>query len=154
MPIDFHCAGSSSVVYVEDQHINVLLMQALLARRPDLHMLVATTGQEALALVEGLSPVLLLVDIRLPDCLGTDLLPRLRQHPGCRHVPAVAVTAETHFRIDSTSFAEVWTKPLRFEKVLARLAQLVPLHAESGASNEPAVRAERERPSVVARGWR
>ena len=149
-----HAARSATVVYVEDQPVNVLLMQALFGRRPDLLLLVATTGHEALALVQGLRPDLLLLDIRLPDCLGTELLPMLRAHPGCRHVPAVAVTAEHHFRIDGTGFGEVWTKPLRIEKVLGRLAALVPAEATAAAAHDPALGAERARPVEAAHAWR
>ena len=154
MPIESRSSAATTVVYVEDQHVNVLLMKALFGRRPDLRLLVATTGQEALALVEGLQTGLLLLDIRLPDCLGTELLPMLRQHPGCRDVPAVAVTAEHNFRIEGTGFAEVWTKPLRFDAVMARLAELTPPDTASDATHQPGVRSERERSAPAAHGWR
>gem|GEM_PF-4012166 len=41
-----------------------------------------------------LYPVLLLLDLRLPDGDGRALLPMLRRIPGCETAPAVAVTAE------------------------------------------------------------
>ena len=133
-------AAQRTVVYVEDQPVNVLLMQALFGRRPDLRLLVATTGREAMDTVDGLWPDLLLLDIRLPDCSGTDLLPRLRLHPGCRHVPAIAVTAEHGFRSSDTGFDEVWTKPLRFDWTMGRLAQYLPVETGRVSSNMPTAR--------------
>lgn len=133
-------AAQRTVLYVEDQSVNVLLMQALFTRRPDLRLLVATTGQEAVERTEGLWPDLLLLDIRLPDCSGTELLPRLRQHRGCRDAPAIAVTAEHGFRGSDTGFDEVWTKPLRFEWAMTRLAQYLPPDSGSFPANLPASR--------------
>ena len=86
------------VLYVEDNAVNVLIMEALFERRPGLRLVVAGTLAEALA--EALEqacdlyPVLLLLDLRLPDGDGRALLPMLRRIPGCETAPAVAVTAE------------------------------------------------------------
>jgi CheY-like chemotaxis protein len=114
------------VMYVEDQPVNVALMEALFKRRPDLRLAVATTGAAASQLALGLEPVLMLLDLQLPDCHGSNLLPELRRHPGCRDAPAVAVTAEHDFEIEGTGFSEIWTKPLNLLRVLARLNGLVP----------------------------
>lgn len=123
--------GFKTVVYVEDHEINILLMQALLRQRPNVYLVVATSGAQACELTAGLEPALLLLDIRLPDCTGTELLRRLRQHPGCRSAPAVAVTAEHDFSLHGTGFIDLWTKPLRFERVLARLDALIDGQASS-----------------------
>ncbi len=139
-----HVSGFKTLVYVEDHEINVLLMQALLRQRPGLHLVVATSGAQAWELTTGLEPAALLLDIRLPDCTGTELLLRLRQHPGCRNAPAVAVTAEHDFSLHGTGFVDLWTKPLRFEHVLTRLDALIggqtalPPAAERARYQEPA----------------
>ena len=156
MSIAYHPAAKGTVVYVEDQQVHVLLMQAVFIRRPDLRLLVATTGQEALALAEGLRPDLLLLDIRLPDCLGTELLPRLRRLrrlPGCREAPAVAVTAEHHFRTEGTGFVEVWSKPLRLQQALSRLAALLPAEHMSVEADKLVARVEWQRAAAV-QAWR
>ena len=71
-----------------------LLMAAILERRPELELVIATTGEEALCMAAGLHPALLLLDLGLPDCHGSRLLGLLRALPGCETVPAVAVTAD------------------------------------------------------------
>lgn len=110
-----------TVLYVEDYPANVVLMEALFLQRPWLALVVATTGEEALTLARGLNPVLLLLDLHLPDCHGSELLHGLRKLPGCEGPPAVAVTAEQHFQIEGTGFSELWTKPLDLLGTLARL---------------------------------
>ncbi len=113
------------VLYVEDHPVNALLMAAIFERRPQLELVIATCGQEALRLAAGLRPALLLLDLGLPDCHGSQLLGQLRKLPGCTSVPAVAVTAEAEFGIANTGFCELWPKPLNLDHVLARLDALV-----------------------------
>ncbi|WP_457424457.1 response regulator [Roseateles sp. P5_E7] len=113
-----------TVLYVEDHPVNALLMAALFERCPQLELVIATTGAEALSMAADLRPVLLLLDLGLPDCHGSQLLGRLRVQPGLETVPAVAVTADALFEIAGTSFCELWPKPLNLVHVLARLSAL------------------------------
>jgi CheY-like chemotaxis protein len=132
------------VLYVEDQPINVLLMSALFEQRPELELVVAASVHDALQFAVGLNPALLLLDIRLPDGDGRDLLPKLRRIAGCEFAPAVAVTAEPDFRLPDSGFAELWRKPLDLLRVLSRIDALaasawtntvqVPSFSESGRS--------------------
>ena len=82
------------VLYVEDHPVNVLLMQTVFELRPELDLVVAVDGESAMAATRNLRPSLLLLDLRLPDCHGTDLLERMRLLPGWEDIPAIAVTAE------------------------------------------------------------
>lgn len=113
------------VLYVDDVPVNLLLMRLLFEQRPGWRLEVAASGAEALALMGSLRPALLLLDLRLPDCFGTDLLTALRCAPGWQAVPAVAVTAEADFEAGDTGFLEVWHKPLDLRVTLARLDTLL-----------------------------
>lgn len=114
-------APTRTVLYVEDHPVNVLLMQALFAKRPELKLVVALDGGEALTLAEEERPELLLLDLCLPDCHGADLLQRLRQMAHLRDVPAVAVTAETVTDLTAQGFRDIWHKPLDMRSTLMRL---------------------------------
>ena len=116
-----------TVLYVEDHPVNALLMAAIFERRPQLELLIASHGEEAMQLAEGLRPVLLLLDLGLPDCHGAQLLGRLRTLAGLETPPAIAVTADAGFQIEGTGFCELWSKPLHLEHVLARLDTLTGL---------------------------
>ncbi len=120
--------ASKRVLYVEDQPANVLLMRAIFERRPDYRLVVAIDGESALRAAADFRPDLLLLDLNLPDCLGTDLLTRLRQIRACAQVPAVVVTADHEFDIQGTGFCALWRKPLSLDETLHRLTLL--LHDE------------------------
>ncbi len=116
-----HPAHRPTVFYVEDHPVNALLMAAIFERRPAFELVIATSGQQALALAQQLHPVLLLLDLGLPDCHGSELLVRLRALSGCATPPAVAVTADASFEIEGSGFCELWPKPLNIDEVLARV---------------------------------
>jgi CheY-like chemotaxis protein len=113
------------VLYVEDHPVNVLLMQTVFELRPELRLVVAVDGATAMAAACDLRPSLLLLDLRLPDCHGTQLLERMRELPGWAEIPAIAVTAEAEFIRDGTTFSDVWHKPLRVPTLLTRLDRVL-----------------------------
>lgn len=122
----FPSAARRPVLYVEDNAVNAMLLQALFEhQRPDLQLVVAGSGQEAIGMMQRLRPCLLLLDLRLPDCHGGALLPVLRLVGAGADPPAIAVTADGVFDIEGTGFAELWIKPLDLARVLQRLEQLL-----------------------------
>lgn len=120
-------APRRTVLYVEDHPVNALLMAAIFERRPQLDLVSAGSGAEAMRAAAGLRPALLLLDLGLPDCHGSQLLARLRTLPGLETASAVAVTADVTFDIAGTGFCELWRKPLLVAQVLTRLDTLVGL---------------------------
>ena len=130
------------VLYVEDHPVNVLLMQTVFELRPELELVIAIDGHSAMAAATWLQPALLLLDLRLPDCHGTELLERMRLLPGWHAIPAIAVTAEAEFMPAGTSFCDVWHKPLRVPTLLTRLDRmLVPKAARPDPSTSLRTRA-------------
>ncbi len=124
------------VLYVEDHPINVLLMQTVFELRPELQLVVAIDGESAMAAAQQLQPALLLLDLRLPDCHGTELLERMRQLPGWEQIPAIAVTAEAEFMPAGTSFSDVWHKPLRVPTLLTRLDRVIAPRTRPAPGND------------------
>lgn len=129
-------SGRVSVLYVEDEPVNVLLMQALFEYRPQLNLMTASNGVDASAIALERPPALLLLDLHLPDCHGADLLRKLRRTPGCASIPAIAVTADRDFDPAGSGFDEVWLKPFLLFHTLARIDRWL------SQPTRPAVRAE------------
>ena len=113
------------VLYVEDHPVNVALMWTVFEHRPELELVIVLDGAAAMAVTQHLRPALLLLDLRLPDCHGTELLARMRSVPGWERIPAIAVTAELEFDPAGTDFMDVWHKPLRVPTLLARLNRVL-----------------------------
>ncbi|MFV8112018.1 response regulator, partial [Enterobacter cloacae complex sp.6700816] len=90
-----------------------LLMQAFLARYPNLVLSVAPSGTAALARARQQPPDLLLLDMSLPDMDGRTLLALMRAEPSLAHIPAVALTAEAmpdeRARALAAGFQGYWT---------------------------------------------
>ena len=118
--------GLTTVLYIEDSPLNVIVMEAMFEQRRDLRLHVAEAGMPAWRLSAQLQPSLLLVDLNLPDCHGSDLLKLLRMRRGWAQVPAIAVTADSDFDALGCGFQELWAKPLDVRHTLDRLAQLLP----------------------------
>lgn len=117
------------VLYVEDNPVNVLLMQALIAQRPNVSLHVAESAQAALAQAEVTKPSLLLIDLHLPDSTGVELLRELRRLPALRHVPAIVVSAsagpEAEEEALQAGFDGYWTKPLDIVHTLRSMDALL-----------------------------
>ena len=113
------------LLYAEDDPVNALLMEAVLARIPGVVLRVAPSGEAALEMARAQLPDLLLLDMGLPDVDGRELLARLRAEPALAAVPAVAVSAdampEEIARTLAAGFAAYWTKPLDVDRVPADL---------------------------------
>lgn len=115
------------VLYVEDNAVNALLMQAMLARLPGLHLEHAADPLQAIELARKWLPELLLLDIQLPEIDGLELLRRLRADAAMRNVPAVAVSASAMpadiQRALQAGFAAYLTKPLDLDELLRVVQQ-------------------------------
>lgn len=118
-------ARHAVVLYVDDQPTNTLVMRSLLRHRPGIELVVASDGRHGLQRAAASRPDLLLLDLDLPDCRGTQLLQQLRTLTCCAETPAVAVTADAFFDPSDTGFVEVWRKPLDMRAVLDRLDALL-----------------------------
>lgn len=82
----------SDVLIVEDNERNMRLMRLML-RPLDCHLHEATSGTEALTLLERVTPDLILMDIQLPDIDGLEITRRIRLEEHLRATPIVALTA-------------------------------------------------------------
>lgn len=125
------------VLYVDDDEVNQLLMQACFALRPNVELLMASDGAAGLKLTAERCPDLLLLDMSLPDMAGLDLLRRLRQLPALARVPCIAVSAnampEEIARARAQGVDEYLTKPLEVHVLLGKVDQVLQREQRSSA---------------------
>ncbi|MDP3823749.1 MAG: PAS domain S-box protein [Burkholderiales bacterium] len=111
------------VLYIEDNPVNVLLMEAMLGRLPGLQMLSAPLPMLGLQMVVDERPELILLDIQLPGMDSFEVLRRLRLHEAGRHVPVIAVSANAMAHdVEhglAAGFMRYLTKPLDMQELLA-----------------------------------
>jgi PAS domain S-box-containing protein len=118
-----------TVLYIEDNAVNSLLVEHLLARWSGVQFVGAVDGSTGLQAAIALRPDLVLLDMQLPDLDGMLVLKRLREHPDLRDTPVIVLSAnampEEIARARAHGAADYWTKPLDFQRFLAGVARML-----------------------------
>jgi PAS domain S-box-containing protein len=104
------------LLYIEDNPVNLLIVQEVLAQRPDLQLHTACDGLSGLSQARRHRPDLILVDMQLPDIDGHEVLRRLRADGATAGIPCISVSANAMpadiERALKAGFDDYWTKPL------------------------------------------
>jgi PAS domain S-box-containing protein len=121
-PPDAASGGRRTVMYVEDNEVNVVLLSAAIEFRPRLRLVVARSGEEALTLAAASPHDVFLLDMHLGDMTGLALASRLARLPHAAGAPMIALSADaTPTAIASAldaGFAAYLTKPLDLRRFL------------------------------------
>ena len=83
-----------TVLYVEDNPVNVHLVKSILALRGDVQFLSAARGDIGLALAHQHRPALILLDLHLLDMAGDEFLRRL-QASDTGDIPVVILSGDS-----------------------------------------------------------
>ncbi|MBS7348767.1 MAG: response regulator, partial [Comamonas sp.] len=139
---DESSAAPRPLIMLVDDSISVRRLAQHLLASHGWRVVTAANGLEALGLLEtGLLPVLLLVDIEMPDMNGLELLRRLREHPLWQGLPVVMLTAHeagpvSQKALDSGAQAYL-TKPYSPPQLLAQVARYAALAPQAPEAPEP-----------------
>jgi signal transduction histidine kinase/ActR/RegA family two-component response regulator len=115
-------ATGKTVLYVEDMVENFRLVEQILKQRPSVTLLPAMLASVALDLARQHRPDMILLDLRLPDMPGEQVLLRLRADARTRDIPVVILSADaTRQRIDqfrADGVVDYLTKPIDVRSLL------------------------------------
>jgi CheY-like chemotaxis protein len=120
---DAVAAGRLTVLYIEDNDSNLLLVQRVFRDRDNVDLHTASRGQEGIDKAKAEMPGLILLDLHLPDMSGVEVLNALRADPDTAAIPIVAVSADAtaaqieHLRAHGV--ADYVTKPFEVPRLLA-----------------------------------
>ena len=113
----------SSVLVVDDNAENRVLLSSLL--KPHHKVIVATSGQQALAICENHSPDIVLLDIMMPEMDGYEVCERLKANPKTQHIPVIFLTAKTQIEDEQRGFevgaVDYILKPISPPTLLSRI---------------------------------
>jgi class 3 adenylate cyclase len=115
-----------TVLAVDDQPANLRLLDAVLTPRGH-RVLTASSGAEALALLETEDVDLVLLDIVMPEMDGYEVCRRIRSTPATEFLPVVMITAsgnEQRLAALQSGADDFVTKPFDQSELLARVASL------------------------------
>jgi signal transduction histidine kinase/ActR/RegA family two-component response regulator len=109
--------ATATVLYIEDNPANILLMRHVIKEVDGVDLVVATHPSEGIELARRMQPALILLDINLPEMDGFEVLRILKSDDETAHIPVFALTANAMPREvergKAAGFDRYFTKPLK-----------------------------------------
>jgi CheY-like chemotaxis protein len=114
-----------TVLLVDDDARNIFALSSVLERR-GMRVLTATTGSEAISLIESVPSVaIVLMDIMMPGMDGYETMQVIRANPNFRRLPIVALTAKAmkgdREKCLEAGASDYLAKPVNTEQLLSAL---------------------------------
>ncbi len=130
-----------TLLQVEDNRANALLVEVLIARRSDLKLLTAVNGYQGIEMACSHTdrPELILMDINLPDISGLAALKILRENPATAHIPVIALSSNAYARqIEEgleAGFFRYLTKPFKVNELMEAIDVALRYAADNRPTN-------------------
>ncbi len=114
-----------TLLYVEDNPANLMLVEDLVARRTDIRFLSARDALRGIEIANASLPDIILMDINLPGISGLEALKILSEDPATAHIPVIALSANAIPRdIEkglAAGFFRYLTKPIKVNEFMDTL---------------------------------
>jgi CheY-like chemotaxis protein len=118
-----------AMLYIEDDDNNISLVKALLKRRPQVELHVAMNGRDGIQAAVDKQPALILLDNRLPDATGSEILGELASLPATAAIPVVVLSSDSDdviAQLIAHGAAEAVPKPFDIHKFIAMIDRYLP----------------------------
>ncbi|RYY04504.1 MAG: PAS domain-containing sensor histidine kinase [Gammaproteobacteria bacterium] len=114
-----------TLLYVEDNPANLMLVEDLMERRPNINLLTARDGNRGVELARMTLPDVILMDINLPGISGIQALKILANDVTTAHIPVIALSANA-IPTDiekglKAGFFRYLTKPIKVDEFMDTL---------------------------------
>ncbi|MBU0587242.1 MAG: PAS domain S-box protein [Gammaproteobacteria bacterium] len=125
VPTDRRDETPHTLLYVEDNPANLMLVEQIVAEHAHLRMLSARDGLLGVALARSCQPDVILMDINLPGISGIHALKILREDPATAHIPVLALSANAMpgdiVKGLEAGFFRYLTKPIKVNEFMEAL---------------------------------
>ena len=115
------------VLLIDDEQFYFKLMRNAL-KEADYDLEYAKSGSEGLAKIPSFNPEILIVDLKLPEIDGFEILERLRRDPKFSHTPVIVITSKDELSEKLKAFElgadDYVVKPFQPEELIARMGIL------------------------------
>ena len=124
-------ATATRVLYIDDNQDNIFLLRRLFRRScPDITLYTAMTGGDGVKAAIDERPALILLDNRLPDTNGEQVLRELATIPATAAIPVVILSADSSpviiKELIAAGAADFLAKPFDGPQLLAILGRYLP----------------------------
>jgi CheY-like chemotaxis protein len=134
-----------TLLYVEDNPANLMLVEDIVARRPDIRLVSAKDSKSGIEIARASLPDIILMDINLPGISGIDALKILSADPETEHIPVIALSANALPRDIvkglQAGFFRYLTKPIKVTEFMDTLdvaLKFATVESARSAKQEPA----------------
>jgi CheY-like chemotaxis protein len=120
---------NQAMLYIEDNESNISLVQALLKRRPHIELHIATNGHDGVQAALDKQPGLILLDNRLPDATGGEILRELASAAATAAIPVVMLSSDSDEILNALSAsgaAEAVPKPFDIHQFMDMIDRYLP----------------------------
>ena len=143
-PMAAENAAMRTLLYVEDNPANLMLVEQIIEGHPHVRMLSARDATLGIALARAHLPHVILMDINLPGISGVQALKILCDDPATAHIPVLAISANAMPRdIEkglAAGFFRYLTKPIKVNEFMNALeSALIRADEERVGAIDPAV---------------
>ena len=118
-----------TLLYVEDNPANLMLVEQIIGERSDVSMLSARDGTQGIELARVHHPDVILMDINLPGISGIEALNILHKDPATRHIPIIALSANAMLgdieKGLEAGFFRYLTKPIKINEFMSTLDEVL-----------------------------
>ncbi len=118
-------AAQRTLLYVEDNPANLMLVEQIIEGHPHLRMMSARDANLGIAFARTFLPEVILMDINLPGISGLEALHILHADPATAHIPVIAISANAMLRdIEKgleAGFFRYLTKPIKVNEFMSAL---------------------------------
>ena len=115
------------VLLIDDEQFYLKLIQKKL-KESDYELEYAKSGAEGLAKIASLDPGLLIIDLKMPEMDGFEILDRLRRDAKFSNIPVIVITAKDELSEKLKAFElgadDYLVKPFQPEELVARMGIL------------------------------
>jgi signal transduction histidine kinase len=127
----------ADILLVDDEARNLLALKALLEPLGQ-NLLTAQSGEDALRLVLGHNPAVIVLDVRMPGMDGFETARMIRGRERSRHIPIIFLTGvsremDSAFRGYEVGAVDYLMKPVVPEVLRSKVSVFVDLHRKNAA---------------------
>jgi CheY-like chemotaxis protein len=118
-----------ALLYIEDNENNIYLVERLLKRRPRIELHLARNGRDGVQAAIDKRPGLILLDNRLPDATGGEILRELTSATATASIPVIVLSGDSNEILDELiagGAAESVAKPFDIHQFLAIIDRYLP----------------------------
>ena len=116
------------ILYVEDNDDNIYMLRNRLTRK-GFTVLIATDGEQGVAMATTEQPELILMDLSLPVLDGWEATRRIKAADATKHIPVIALTAHAmagdREKALEAGCDDFDTKPVEIERLLGKIQAIL-----------------------------